>query len=105
MPISIETNDGIIEVTLSGEIDHHSAGELRDAIDAAISSAAHERLILDFRGVSFMDSSGIGLVMGRYKALDGSGVLELRGLSAPIRRVMRLAGLDRIAIMDGGTKR
>ncbi|MEF9853894.1 MAG: STAS domain-containing protein [Hydrogenoanaerobacterium sp.] len=106
MSVNIVTEDGIIEALLTGEIDHHSAGELRDAIDAAISSVTPTRLILDFRGVSFMDSSGIGLVMGRYKALEGTGAaLELRGLSAPVKRVMRLAGLDRIAIMDGGTKR
>ena len=106
MAISIETDNGVIEVMLSGEIDHHSSGELREAIDTAISSVMPTRVILDFRGVSFMDSSGIGLVMGRYKTLEGTGaVLELRGLSAPIKRVMKLAGLDRIATMDGGTKR
>ncbi|MBC8546152.1 STAS domain-containing protein [Clostridiaceae bacterium NSJ-31] len=106
MSINIETDDGVVEVYLSGEIDHHSAGELRERIDEAIGAVTPQRVILDFRGVTFMDSSGIGLVMGRYKLLEGTGaVLELRGLSSPVKRVMRLAGLDRIAVMDGGTKK
>ncbi len=106
MSINIETDDGVVEVYLSGEIDHHSAGELRERIDEAIGAITPQRVILDFRGVTFMDSSGIGLVMGRYKLLEGTGaVLELRGLSSPVKRVMRLAGLDRIAVMDGGTKK
>lgn len=106
MAVSIETESGVVEVMLSGEIDHHSAGELREQIDNAISGAAPERVILDFTGVTFMDSSGIGLVMGRYKQLEGtSAILELRGLSSPIKRVMRLAGLDKIAVFDGGNKK
>jgi len=106
MAINIETDDGVVEVYLTGEIDHHSAGELRDEIDAAIGRISPTKVILDFRGVTFMDSSGIGLVMGRYKLIEGTGcTLELRGLSSPIKRVMRLAGLDRIAVMDGGTKK
>jgi len=106
MAISIETDDGVVEAYLTGEIDHHSAGELREEIDAAIGRVSPAKVILDFRGVTFMDSSGIGLVMGRYKLLEGSGAtLELRGLSSPIKRVMRIAGLDRIAVMDGGTKK
>lgn len=106
MSINIETDDGVVEVYLSGEIDHHSAADLRERIDEAIGAITPQRVILDFRGVTFMDSSGIGLVMGRYKLLEGTGaVLELRGLSSPVKRVMRLAGLDRIAVMDGGTKK
>lgn len=106
MSINIETDNGVVEVYLSGEIDHHSAADLRERIDEAIGAITPQRVILDFRGVTFMDSSGIGLVMGRYKLLEGTGaVLELRGLSSPVKRVMRLAGLDRIAVMDGGTKK
>lgn len=106
MSVTIETEDGVVEAILSGEIDHHSAGDLREQIDNAISGITPTRVILDFKGVTFMDSSGIGLVMGRYKQLEGTGaVLELRGLSSPIKRVMRLAGLDKIAVFDGGTKK
>ena len=106
MALQIETDEGIVEAYLSGEIDHHSAGGLREEIDAAIERVQPKRVVLDFTGVTFMDSSGIGLVMGRYKLLEGiGGKLALRGLSTPIKRVMRLAGLDKIAEMDGGTQK
>lgn len=106
MAVSIQAGEGVLEAMLSGEIDHHSAAKLREEIDLAIEEAAPRRVILDFRAVTFMDSSGIGLVMGRYKLLEGTGaVLELRGLSSSVRRVMRLAGLDKIAVIDGGQKK
>ena len=102
----IETTADETTVWLTGELDHHAARQLRQQVDLAVERTRPQRLRLDFSDVSFMDSSGIGLVMGRYKLLEGTGaVLELRGLSSPVKRVMRLAGLDRIAVMDGGTKK
>lgn len=83
---------------LSGEIDHHIAGTLRNTIDtAALKDKPHE-LVLDFTDVSFMDSSGIGLVMGRYKLqAEQNGHLTVKGTSPQIKKVMKLAGLDRLA--------
>ena len=63
-------------------------------------------VILDFSDVTFMDSSGIGLVMGRYKLLNElGGKLEVTGLSNNSYKVMRLAGLDRIANIKKGEKK
>ena len=111
MSINIETDDGVVEVYLSGEIDHHSAGELRERIDEAIGAVTPQRVILDFRGVTFMDSSGIGLVMGRYRLMQlAGGRLSVTGASERIQKIMRLAGLDRLHILeqaaadDGGQK-
>ena len=106
MALQIETEEGLVEAFLTGEIDHHGASGLREEIDAAIERVQPERVVLDFAGVTFMDSSGIGLVMGRYKLVESiGGKLALRGLSAPIKRVMRLAGLDKIAEFDEGAKK
>ena len=86
---------------LSGEIDHHAARKIRQEIDRACEERAARFLILDFREVTFMDSSGIGLVMGRYQLMqDLGGELALANLPASIKRVMRLAGLDRLAVLD-----
>lgn len=83
---------------LSGEIDHHIAGILRNAIDDAVMTDKPEELVLDFTDVSFMDSSGIGLVMGRYKLqTEQNGRLTVKGTSPQIKKVMKLAGLDRLA--------
>ncbi len=63
---------------LSGELDHHHAKEIREAIDFAVREQYPPVLILDFKQVSFMDSSGIGLIMGRSRLLEEyGGVLEI----------------------------
>lgn len=57
-----------------------------------------KELVLDFGGVTFMDSSGIGLVMGRYKLMQElGGTVRLTQLSTSIRRVMQVAGMDKLA--------
>ncbi|PWM24059.1 MAG: anti-anti-sigma factor [Oscillospiraceae bacterium] len=98
--------DGVMTVLLTGEIDHHTAAALREEIDAAVETHQPRLLTLDFGGVSFMDSSGIGLVMGRYKLVSAyGGKVAIANVPRPMRRVMRLAGLDRLAEMEhnGGT--
>lgn len=86
---------------LSGEIDHHTAKEMRETIDYALESSLPETLALDFKDVTFMDSSGIGLVMGRYKLMQSiGGTISVRNVSDHIRRVMRLAGLDKLAVIE-----
>ena len=101
MPVSIQTNGGTTVASLSGEIDHHLAGPMRIAIDSACTDNASRTLILDFGGVTFMDSSGVGLVMGRFKLMQTlGGELILSNLPAPIRKVMRMAGLDRLAVAE-----
>lgn len=80
-----------------GDIDHHTAANIRKEIDAEIKEHSPAVLILDFRGVTFMDSSGIGLVMGRYKLMTELGG-EIFAANPPsyIRKVMQLAGLHRL---------
>ena len=72
----------ILTVYITGEIDHHSAAGWRTSIDREAICAHPATLVLDFSGVSFMDSSGIGLVMGRYRLVRAwEGALRLTGLS------------------------
>ncbi|HJB25005.1 MAG TPA: STAS domain-containing protein [Firmicutes bacterium] len=99
MPVRIKQDENAVTAYLVGEIDHHSAKRMREEIDRTIESARPSLLILDFSQVTFMDSSGIGLVMGRYKALTLSGgqSMEVRGVSNQTARVMKLAGLDKLA--------
>jgi stage II sporulation protein AA (anti-sigma F factor antagonist) len=84
-------------VLLSGEIDHHSAALLRASIDDAIIQKHPPLLTLDFSDVTFMDSSGIGLVMGRYKLLKTvQGRIRVENLSPSAYKVMVLAGLEKL---------
>lgn len=83
---------------LDGEIDHHSAKSIREEIDLAVSEQLPKELWLDFRSVSFMDSSGIGLVMGRVRLMSlHGGQVAVCNPSAHISKVMRLSGIDRLA--------
>lgn len=106
MSVQIDFQDEILYCQLSGEIDHHTALPCRLHIDEKIENCRPKTVVLDFSDVTFMDSSGIGLVMGRYKLLNElGGDLEVTGLSSNSYKVMRLAGLDRIAtIKKGGVK-
>ncbi|MBE6818229.1 MAG: STAS domain-containing protein [Ruminococcaceae bacterium] len=101
MPVRIEADKNLTTAYLSGEIDHHSCVFIRDEIDATINRLAPLELCLDFMHVSFMDSSGIGLVMGRYKLMHSlGGRVRVRGVSPSTMKVMKLAGLDLLAKID-----
>lgn len=84
----------VLTAALSGEIDHHTAAALREKIDEQIDRRMPKRLILDFLGVGFMDSSGIGLILGRSKRMQAvGGEVSVRGVSEQIGRMLRLANI------------
>lgn len=100
MGVTIETSKGVMSAYLDGEIDHHTAKEIREQIDASVEQKNPNLLILDFRGVTFMDSSGIGLVMGRYRLLQITRAkLEIANVSTQTKKVMKLAGLEKLAVI------
>lgn len=85
----------VLTATLAGEIDHHSSQQLRESIDAEILSRTPRRLILDFGGVTFMDSSGVGLILGRntmMKVLGGQ--LSILNPPAQVARILKLAQIS-----------
>ena len=84
MKMEIKTGSGGATALLSGEIDHHNAKELRSQLDKFIISVQPALLVMDFKNITFMDSSGIGLIM------------EVRNTQPYIRRVLRLSGIERI---------
>ncbi len=84
-------------VTVTGDIDQHNAGHIREQIDLRISHENVKRLIFDFSGLDFMDSSGIGIIIGRYKlmcALNGS--VSIIATKPTLCKLMELAGIGRI---------
>lgn len=87
-----------LTVFLSGDLDHHHAKELREEIDFAVRDQLPPVVVLDFGGVAFMDSSGIGLIMGRSRVLEEyGGTLEIHNPPAHIRKVLRISGADKLA--------
>lgn len=101
MPVIIDTEGTVVTAHIQGDIDHHNVPEIRRDIDLAAEQTRPDELVLDFGEVTFMDSSGIGLVMGRYKTVKNyGGRIVIRNTSSQIKKVMRLAGLDHLAYIE-----
>ena len=105
MVIRMDASPRVITVWLSGELDHHAARSLREQVDATIERSTATTLRLDFSGVTFMDSSGIGLIMGRYRLMAArGGRLLVIGASERLLRVMKLAGLEKLPVWEQPTQ-
>lgn len=90
-------NADVLTAYLAGEIDHHSARLLREETDEALLLRRPKTLVLDFSGVSFMDSSGVGLVLGRYKKAAAIGCrTAVRGAKPREKRILALSGLPQL---------
>lgn len=101
------SKDGrILTAALSGEIDHHTAKLQREGIDEMLFKARPELLVLDFSEVKFMDSSGIGLIIGRAEVCEGIGCrVNITGLSQTLKKLVRLSGIEKIKCLNIVEKR
>ncbi len=83
-------------ISLHGELDHHAAREMMDKIDQAIEKDLPTRAILDMSGVSFMDSSGIAVVMRAKRRMDAmGGTLTVVNIPHQAAKVLEAAGMSR----------
>ncbi len=95
--VKISYENEILSVFLLGEIDHHSAIHVRTYIDEALFLHIPKKLIIDIGQVDFMDSSGLGLIMGRYtKTKELGTVLIVRNPSPRASKMLALSGLEKI---------
>ena len=98
--VELKQESGRLTAMLSGELDHHNAKGIRETIDYAVREQLPPVVVLDFRRVTFMDSSGIGLIMGRAHLMEEyGGILEIHNPSPQIRKVLRISGTDRLAVI------
>ncbi len=94
MQMKTQRDGDTLAVLLEGELDHHSAAPLRLSIDALLTDQAIRGLLLDLSGVTFMDSSGLGVVLGRYKLLkERGGTMRIRGANKAVGRILKMAGV------------
>jgi stage II sporulation protein AA (anti-sigma F factor antagonist) len=93
-------------ISLYGTVDHHTLRDVREKLDSAIFRCRAKTVILDLGGVEFMDSAGLGLIMGRYTRItDLGGKLVLREVSGEILKILRLAGLDKFIPIEKNEKK
>ena len=92
--------NGVLTAFLDGEIDHDAAAKIRTRVDSTAESLKPRVLCLDFRNVGFMDSSGVGLVMGRYRAMKLMGG-TLRVVNVPDRlyRIFAMSGIEGLGVL------
>ncbi|MBE6637043.1 MAG: STAS domain-containing protein [Ruminococcaceae bacterium] len=97
----IAEEDGTCRFVLTGELDHHSVKEMREVIDATLIDHRPMRVVLDLNEVSFTDSAGLGLILGRYTRISGyGGTMRLIGVSEEFMKILRLAGTDRFLTIE-----
>ena len=91
-----------LNVKIRGDIDHHSVKRVRAQIDEAILQKKPQLIVLDLSSVDFMDSSGLGLILGRYSyAVDIGSRLILYKPTNRIKRILEMAGIERIIEIKG----
>lgn len=100
-----ELKDGVLEIKLMGEIDHHSAVSVRADIDGLMFDLRPKKVVLDLSEISFMDSSGLGLIMGRYSLIkELGGTLSLRAPTVAVMKILTLAGMERMITIEKSKK-
>lgn len=98
MKIEYINTNNVLKISLIGELDECAADYIRESIDALIDAAVClSEVTLDLSGVCFMDSTGVGVIIGRYKKLKAKGVrLSLSQVSSAVDRVFKIAGIYQI---------
>lgn len=94
---SLDNNRNLVVEFLCRELDHHIANEVREELDAIIAQNNIKNIVFDFKNMSFMDSSGIGVVIGRYRKISAEGgKVAVVNSNEKIRKIFELAGMNKI---------
>ena len=97
MNVSFETANQKLIVKIDGDIDHHTCEEIRNRVDQEIMKKKPRGVIFDMENVSFMDSSGVGVIIGRYKLVHSNGgTTSMLNVKPPIKRICEICGLQKI---------
>ena len=100
MKINYLEKDKSLTIEFTEEIDHHLAEKMRRRIDYEMERQIPRKVIFDFSGVSFMDSAGIGLLLGRYKnAMTLGSKVELTNVSSSVYKLLKMSGITRLIPM------
>ena len=100
-----KSRDGLLCVYLYGEIDHHGAVSLREDLDRLIIRERPRRLVMNLSRIEFMDSAGLGLLMGRYRLIrELGGTTVLTSPNPRVMKILRLAGMERFFEIEDAPK-
>ena len=97
MKIDHYLEEKILKVFITEEIDHHTSSIIRTRLDYEISRLRPKKVVINLEKVKFMDSAGIGLIIGRFKTIKSyNGVLEIENASEKLMKIFEMAGLPKI---------
>lgn len=94
-----------VTVVLAGELDHYTASQIRAQLDDILQDVTITHMVLDLENLTFMDSSGIGVLLGRLRILQArGGTLSVKNMQPPIGKLFRLTGMHRVIGMADAPK-
>ncbi|AKO94028.1 MULTISPECIES: anti-sigma F factor antagonist [Priestia] len=98
--IECEVKDSVLLVRLKGELDHHTAEELRTRITGLLQKDVNH-IVLNLADLSFMDSSGLGVILGRYKQIKSAGgEMVVCAISPAVHRLFEMSGMFKIIRLE-----
>jgi stage II sporulation protein AA (anti-sigma F factor antagonist) len=101
LKIELEVKQEVLCIRLSGELDHHSADNLREQTIKAIETYGIQHIVLNLAQLSFMDSSGLGVILGRYKQIkQHNGEMVVCAISPSVQRLFEMSGLFKIIRLE-----
>ena len=102
MKLVTSVKQGVLVVRIEGELDMHVADEFRQTVDNALDSSGVRNVLLSLKGVTFIDSSGLGVILGRYKKVTQIGGKLMAAHAHPqVERIFKLSGLLKVIQMYG----
>lgn len=97
LKIQMERKQHVLCIRLIGELDHHSAEELRTQVNIVMNQYPVDSLLLNLEKLDFMDSSGLGVILGRYKQMvQLGGEMVVCGISPAVNRLFQMSGIYKI---------
>ena len=95
--VSLYVEGSVLYVNLNGELDHHTADQLRNRLNSVMTESNINHIVFNLKHLDFMDSSGIGVIMGRYRmiCLIGGEVWAVHA-NARIRKILTMSGVTKI---------
>ncbi|MDR1116656.1 MAG: STAS domain-containing protein [Oscillospiraceae bacterium] len=101
MDVNIERLNSSLQISLSGELDHHAAKDVVRKLNSLTESAVPAKCVLDMGGVGFMDSSGIAVVLGLYRRLgEVDSKVTVKNVPVQAMKVFNAAGIDRLVTFE-----
>ncbi|RFU69173.1 anti-sigma F factor antagonist [Bacillus sp. V59.32b] len=99
--IDMEAKNAVLCIRLKGELDHHAAEELRTRASTAIEKGSIKHIVLNLGELSFMDSSGLGVILGRYNQIkQNKGEMIVCAISPSVKRLFEMSGLFKIIKLE-----